>query len=117
MTFDYSDVPSNAISHELTSYCEPAYGLLAALLPERAYAMSSEDDVLIVAGEIERYLASHPNAADSADGIQRWWLARLRYEESLIHVQKALDYLEQSGAVAKSEIGGRVVYTLALRKD
>ena len=53
----------------------------------------------LVADEIVRYLGSHPNAADTLEGIRRWWLAQIRYDEARNIVQRALDRLVADGSV------------------
>lgn len=75
-------------------------------------APEPDDDpaILQLAVEIERYLAAHPHAADSADGVLHWWLRRQRYEESMTKIQRALELLVQRGAVTKRVVGGQVVY-------
>ena len=73
---------------------------------------ADQTDIIRIAEEIKRYLHTHPNAADSRDGVMRWWLARQRYEETVTKVQRALDYLEQVGVVKKKQLGdGQVLYT------
>lgn len=75
-------------------------------------APGPQDDTAIMqlAAEIERYLAAHPHAADSVDGVLHWWLRRQRYEESMTKIQRALELLVQRGAVTKRVLGGQVVY-------
>lgn len=64
-----------------------------------------------IARAIERYLAKHPNAADSLEGIRRWWLLRQRYEESAQQVQEALEQLLREGVVSKRVLSdGQVLY-------
>ena len=62
-----------------------------------------EEDIKRVAQEIERYLVSHPAAADSLEGVAKWWLTRQRYQDALVIVEKALDYLIASGRVVKTK--------------
>lgn len=65
-----------------------------------------------LAGEIARYLKAHPNAADGIEGISKWWLTRQRYENNLIKIQQALDYLSDKGLVNCSTLpGGETVYS------
>lgn len=78
--------------------------------------MLSHDDtshaVADIAQAIERYLAKHPHAADSLEGIRRWWLMRQRYEESAQQVQEALEQLLREGIVTKRVLSdGQVLYT------
>lgn len=54
-----------------------------------------------VAELIRRYLTEHPRAADTAEGIQRWWLAPTYGEVSLRSVEQALTQLEGEGVVRK----------------
>ena len=54
-----------------------------------------------VAELIRRYLTQHPRAADTAQGIQRWWLAPTYGEVSLRSVEEALTQLEGEGVVRK----------------
>ncbi|MCW7541910.1 hypothetical protein OOT46_29360 [Aquabacterium sp. A7-Y] len=54
-----------------------------------------------VATWIRRYLRKHPRAADTARGIQRWWLAPSIGEVPLSTVEQALATLEREGAVYK----------------
>lgn len=69
------------------------------------------EQVKDIASAISRYLTSRPDACDTIDGIARWWLARQRYEDSLLLVQEALDHLESSGEVLKLPMpGGKVAY-------
>jgi hypothetical protein len=71
----------------------------------------SNADVAGIARAIERYLAKHPNAADSLEGIHRWWLLRQRYEESAQQVQEALEQLLREGVVSKRVLSdGQVLY-------
>ena len=48
-----------------------------------------------VAAAIERYLASHPQAADSVDGIANWWLADQGFDRATIDA--ALDRMVAEG--------------------
>lgn len=70
--------------------------------------------VLEIASAIRDYLATHPNAADSMEGITTWWLARQRYEYAMEAVEQALQQLEASGLVRKQQgSDGRWLYASA----
>ncbi len=52
-----------------------------------------------VAQEIERYLETHPNSADSLEGISTWWVTRQHIRNELEVVRAALEQLTSSGVV------------------
>ena len=67
-----------------------------------------------VAGAIEAYLARHPDAADSAEGIARWWLSGGGLDASLDEVRSALGRLVEHGLVAWRQMpDGRRIYGAA----
>jgi len=69
-------------------------------------------DVVAVSQEIKRYLDAHPNAADSLEGIVRWWLPRQRYEEARQRVQSALDLLIAEGMIGMVETrDNKIIYS------
>ena len=72
--------------------------------------MGEEEDTEAVADVIQRYLVAHPQAADTVEGVTRWWIPRERLEESLARTEAALERLVARGVVERTEIGGRVVY-------
>jgi hypothetical protein len=77
----------------------------------------SDDRVRAIAGEIERYLAEHPEAADNAAGIHRWWLPLSSADAPLRDVQAALDSLVQAGRIERaSTADGAFVYRSAARR-
>lgn len=82
--------------------------------------MTEENDeraIAEVAEAIKRYLNAHPNAADSVEGIARWWLARQRFEEAAEIVQQALEHLVVEGEVVKAVTGeGKVLYSRTKQK-
>lgn len=57
--------------------------------------------------EIRRYCATHPNAADTLEGIA-WWLAQQRYGEALDALRAAVDGLVAEGVLTRYEDGGGV---------
>lgn len=64
-----------------------------------------------VANEIEKYLDYHPNAADTLEGIIKWWISRIRLEETIEVVSEALSILESKGIVTKRDSAdGRKIY-------
>lgn len=63
-----------------------------------------------LAGEIERYLSCHPEAADSVQGIVHWWLTQQRLEVAVNAVTRALELLEKNGVVEKYAGPGRVTW-------
>ena len=76
--------------------------------------MSRDEIVRTVAFEIERYLAAHPDAADSAEGIRGWWLPSAFRAEPLSTVVSALEHLEKRGIVSKTELeGAGAIYSRA----
>ena len=61
--------------------------------------------------EILDYFQTHPNAADTVEGIANWWLPRQRYETTRARIQLALDRLVAEGLVeAKLLADGAMVY-------
>ncbi len=68
----------------------------------------SDDRVTSIANQIEGYLQKNPSAADSAEGIQRWWIQG--WEVSLDLVQQALDRLQAQGIIERTTIGGTTIY-------
>ncbi len=67
------------------------------------------------ATEIKRYLEARPNAAETVDGVAKWWLARQRYDDSRALVQAALEYLVAQGELKKRKSGGKEIYCRAAR--
>ena len=64
-----------------------------------------------IAQAIRAYLARHPHARDTADGVRQWWLADLGRPCGPEPVQRALDHLVAEGVVEGRALGdGRVVY-------
>lgn len=75
-------------------------------------------DADALAGEILRYLRSHRHASDTTEGIAHWWIKRQRLEDSLEHVQAALDLLvADDRLVARTSRAGLVVYELGASVD
>lgn len=63
---------------------------------------------------IEAYLARHPEAADSAEGIARWWLAAGGLEVAADEVRRALARLIEFGIVRMDRTpDGRPLYRAA----
>lgn len=82
--------------------------------------MSADEDgvVATIATTIRGYFATHPAAADSVEGIQRWWLLPLLREEPLPLVEIALERLVVDGTARRVVLeDGRVVYAYLRRND
>lgn len=79
---------------------------------------NSEQNILTIAQEISDYLAEHPKAADSLEGVASWWLTRQRYERAEDIVHKALEHLVAQGVVKKvNNKGNKTVYSYAVKND
>jgi hypothetical protein len=67
---------------------------------------------------IERHLAEHPHAADSVEGVARWWIAGYRAEVSRQDVEEALEVLVQRGRLRSVRLAdGNTLYSSALPRD
>jgi len=68
--------------------------------------MSDEHDVAVqaVAADIRRYLQRHPDAADTAEGIARWWLGGRCRENELGRVQEAIAVLVKRGLMQRQTL-------------
>jgi hypothetical protein len=66
---------------------------------------NDERNSQIVMREIMSYWVERPDAKDTIEGIQMWWLLRKNVpRRSRSDVQKALDYLTSKGWLIKREI-------------
>ena len=57
-------------------------------------------DIEDIARELERYVDRHPGAADTVDGIARWWLAG-PVQPPPRDVEAALDLLVRRGVLTR----------------
>ncbi len=67
--------------------------------------------------EVERsvldYLDSHPHAADTLDGITRWWLPRQRYTTAHKRIEAVLVRLVDQGVLQLRRLpNGTAMYAL-----
>lgn len=74
---------------------------------------SAERDMQQIADDITNYLARHANAADTLEGITKWWLLRQRIEDTSVQVQQALEYLCDKGEIKSVRAGGKTIYSAA----
>ena len=67
--------------------------------------------IAMVAEKILRYLCIHAEAADTVEGIARWWLRRRDYEVTPGLVDEALQQLLREGlAIETSTPSGNEIY-------
>jgi FAD/FMN-containing dehydrogenase len=72
----------------------------------------SNADIKELAHEIERYLRERGQAADTIEGITRWWLMRQRLQEAQKNVAQAMEFLSIQGLVKIRKLpDGAVLYT------
>jgi hypothetical protein len=59
------------------------------------------------------YLATHPDAADTLEGIVTWWLPRQRFETERVRIERVLDELVAHGKLRCDRLPhGPVLYAL-----
>lgn len=64
-----------------------------------------------VAAAILDYLRAHPMAADSAHGVQRWWIGSRRVGLGVEEVESALDLLVERNLLRRLRLmDGTVLY-------
>ena len=71
--------------------------------------MGEEAHVRDTAEEISRYLEEHPDAADTLNGIQQWWVFQQRLDESLDLVSRAIEHLIRRGVVERRRLADGTV--------
>lgn len=77
--------------------------------PQRALSNPPDEIESAVIG----YLRSHPDAADTLDGIVDWWLPRQRYETERARIEAVLSALVARGLLRRSGLpGGAELYAL-----
>ena len=71
-----------------------------------------------IQSEVLGYLAEHPNAADTAEGIRQWWLFQRMAKYSQDKVQKALDQLKDAHLIEVRMLGnGHAVFRLSKSRN
>jgi DNA-binding transcriptional ArsR family regulator len=69
-----------------------------------------------LAEAILQYLAEHPDAQDTAEGIASFWVMRQKVKEEVNDVLKVLRQLTKSGQVEEVRRGDHVLYRLNKEK-
>ena len=77
-----------------------------------------DENIGALAEEVLKYLTAHPDAADSAEGILRWWLPQGGEDTSPERLQRALDLLVKRRLIVERRMAdGRHVYSRASHTD
>jgi hypothetical protein len=63
------------------------------------------------------YLAEHPRASDTLDGIAEWWIMRQQLRVEIKTLQKVLRELTNKGLLEKIGEGDEALYHLKSTKD
>jgi len=70
-----------------------------------------EGAVGAIEDELHRYLLVHPGAADTAAGIQKWWLPARFTDQPAHRIQEALGRLVSGGVLVRVGLpDGRTLY-------
>ena len=78
---------------------------------------TSTDTMSQIAAAILAYLAEHPKAQDTLEGIVEWWLLEQEIKRRTVMVQEALAELLAKGLVVERKgRDGRMHYRLNRRK-
>jgi hypothetical protein len=73
--------------------------------------------VSAIARAIHRYVIAYPDAADTIEGIHRWWLTPPLHEEPEAYVEEAVAYLVANGTLRQTSLeDGRVIFSNAQRR-
>lgn len=70
----------------------------------------TDNSVRATADAISRYLAAYPASADTADGVQQWWLRPSGVEATRDVIEAALRLLEMEQRVERLRLAGREVW-------
>lgn len=61
--------------------------------------------------QILEYLAAHPQACDTLEGVAKWWVMSQQIAETILAVRRALDRLKQRGLVEEQRCAdGQTLY-------
>src|SRR3954468_22151384 len=81
----------------------------------RSISVVQEHDAAVVheiARALEHYIQRFPDAADSIEGVHRWWLSPSLSEEAQSLVEAALTQLVEQGVLRQAILeDGRVIYS------
>jgi len=69
---------------------------------------AGDDAVQTIAASLLDYVVRHPDAADSIEGIRRWWMPE-GVSASRIGVEAALEQLVRAGELTRRQLPGRGV--------
>jgi hypothetical protein len=74
--------------------------------------MTHENLVRVTADAIISYLNSHPDSADTIEGIHEWWIEWPSLPESMLVTHMALIQLEQAGLLSRRNVSYREIWCL-----
>jgi hypothetical protein len=81
---------------------------------EKTVKTQDYDILSEIQAEVLGYLEEHPRAADTIEGINKWWLLQRLARYSVTRIQQALDELEIAQVVERRVLcDGREVYAKA----
>jgi Fe2+ or Zn2+ uptake regulation protein len=71
-------------------------------------------EVARLAQMISGYLEFHPHAADTLEGVAKWWFPPASQPQSLEQVAKVLESLVDQGIVKETSMAvGKIIYSAA----
>lgn len=74
-------------------------------------------DISTIERQLLDYLAEHPNAEDTLEGIAEWWLLEWRIRNYVPKVREALESLVEKGKVETRKVGRKTLYRLSRKKQ
>ncbi len=88
-------------------------------ISDPAEALRQAEDLreLVLRELVLRYLAEHPDAMDTLDGIAEWWVTREQLRVDMQRLTKVLGELTRSGILEETGSGNGRIYHLATRPD
>lgn len=70
-----------------------------------------------MADAIFGYLAEHPHASDTMEGIAEWWIMRHQIRVEVDTLKRILRQLTSSGLLEKTGVGDKARYHLKAKGD